>query len=273
MKAKVLVVDDEKTARKSLVEILRLEGYQVTSAETGEEALRHLNEETFDLMLLDIRMPGMDGLEVLRQANGIAPDCKVILLTAHGSLETAIEALRQGAHDYLLKPAAPDEIIGSVARAVDEHSDTARRHRLIEQLEASIRQLKNVEGLERVMPAPSLAVTLSQEVNLDLDRREIWFRDLRVSLTPTEGKLLKVLIENRSKVLSHRDLVLLVQGYKTSEWEAPEILRPLVSRLRRKLARFPGGEDWIQNVRGTGYVFEETEPSQSRNPRPSLGGD
>ena len=67
---------------------------------------------------------------------------------------------------------------------------------------------------------------------------------------------MKVLVENRGRVLSHRELVLLVQGYESNEWEAPEVLRPLISRLRRKLQNFPDGEQWISNVRGTGYLFE-----------------
>jgi two-component system KDP operon response regulator KdpE len=78
----------------------------------------------------------------------------------------------------------------------------------------------------------------------------------KITLTPTEGKLLKVLLENRKRVFTHRELVALVQGYETSDWEAPEVLRPLISRLRRKLAVFPEGNKWITNVRGTGYVFE-----------------
>ena len=91
---------------------------------------------------------------------------------------------------------------------------------------------------------------------VDLERREIWQGDNRVVLTPTEGQLMKVMIENRGRVLSHKELVYLVQGYQTTDGEAPEILRPLISRLRRKLGQFPNGREWISNVRGTGYVFD-----------------
>ena len=91
---------------------------------------------------------------------------------------------------------------------------------------------------------------------MDLDRREIWCEDKKIKLTPTEGKLMRVLVKNRGRVLTHRDLVLLVHGYEATEREAPEVLRPLISRLRRKLAKFPDGENWISNVRGTGYIFD-----------------
>jgi DNA-binding response OmpR family regulator len=93
-------------------------------------------------------------------------------------------------------------------------------------------------------------------VTIDLARREICHGSTLVRLTPTEGRLMKVFLENPQRVFLHRELVWLAQGYETRDWEAPEVLRPLVSRLRRKLALLPGGEGWIISVRGTGYVFD-----------------
>lgn len=256
MPTKILIVDDEKAARKSLSDILRLEGYHVASKSNGTDAVEALAAEDFDLMLLDLKMPGMDGLEVLEKASDLAPHTKVIMLTAHGSLESAIEALRQGAHDYILKPASPEDIVSSVTKGVSQRNETARKRRLIERMEASLIELKDAEGVESSTEPPRTVFTLGESIQVDLERRELWQGETSVSLTPTEGKLMQVLMENRSKVLSHRELVLLVQGYQTTDWEAPEIMRPLVSRLRRKLASFEGGDNWIVNVRGTGYVFD-----------------
>ena len=134
--------------------------------------------------------------------------------------------------------------------------EKAEKRRILEQIESSLQRLKDKEGIEITTPIPSSVLTLGDDIKVDLERREIWKGDFKVQLTPTEGKLMKVLLENQGKVLSHRELVLMVQGYKTSDWEAPEILRPLVSRLRRKLSNFEGGKHWIVNVRGTGYVFD-----------------
>lgn len=261
MKAKILVVDDEELVRSSLEDILRLEGYEVQAVGSGDAALAVLQREGFDLILLDLKMPGMDGMEVMRAANRIAPDTKVILLTGHGSLESAIDALRQGAHDYILKPAPSGEILSSVARGLARRAEQQHRRLLLEQLDSSIQRLKDVEGIESGALSEQQTVTLDDGAIIDLARREIWRGNQRVSLTPTEGKLMKVLLENRGRVLTHRELVLLVQGYETSDWEAPEVLRPLVSRLRRKLSVFPNGEKWIINVRGTGYVFEWEDES------------
>jgi len=256
MKAKILIVDDEELVRDSLEEILRLEGYEVQAAGNGEAAIQALQRENFDLILLDLKMPGIDGLEVMRTANKIAADTKIIMLTGHGSLESAIDALRQGAHDYILKPAPSGEILSSVARALAKRAEQQHRRLLLEQIDSSLQRLKDAEGIESGPLAEQPTISLEDGVMIDLARREIWRGNQRVSLTPTEGKLMKVLLENRGRVLTHRELVMLVQGYETSDWEAPEVLRPLVSRLRRKLSVFPNGEHWIVNVRGTGYVFE-----------------
>lgn len=259
MRAKVLVVDDEEMVRSSLEEILRLEGYEVSGVGSGEAALNGLQRERFDLILLDLKMPGVDGIEVLRSVSKVTPETKVILLTGHGSLESAIEALRQGAHDYILKPAPSSEILSSVARALARRAEQQHKRLLLEQIDSSIQRLKDAEGLESGPINEQQTISLAGGVMIDLARREIWRGNQRVSLTPTEGKLMKVLLENRGRVLTHRELVLLVQGYETSDWEAPEVLRPLVSRLRRKLSVFPNGESWIVNVRGTGYLFELEE--------------
>jgi DNA-binding response OmpR family regulator len=256
MKGKILIVDDEKSALNSLSKILKLEGYTVETKEDGQSAVDIISEKSFDLMVLDLQMPGMSGLEVLQEVVKISPDVQIIMLTAHGSLNTAIEALRMGAHDYILKPASTEEILESVAKGISRRSESAKKHRIIEQMENSLRELKDYEGVETVSEVSRMIYTMGENVKIDLERREIWQHDQVVTLTPTEGKLLKVLLENRERVLSHKELVLFVQGYKTTDWEAPEIMRPLVSRLRRKLNQFSDGVEWITNVRGTGYVFD-----------------
>lgn len=255
MNDKILVVDDEETTRRSLADILRLEGMLVKTAANGEAAVEAIQQEGFDLILLDLKMPGMDGLEVLRIANKTTPDTTVVLLTAHGSLELAIAALRLGAHDYLLKPASPTQILKSVNSGLARRAEQLRKRTLLNQLEFSVQQLKGI-GQEQQPNAVPGVVEIGNGVIINLNRRQVEYGDTKVTLTPTEGKLLKVLLLNRKHVYTHRELVYLVQGYDTSDWEAPEVLRPLISRLRRKLAIFPQGDKWITNVRGTGYVFE-----------------
>ncbi|HNT22954.1 MAG TPA: response regulator transcription factor [Anaerolineales bacterium] len=328
----LLVVDDEEATRCSLADILRLEGFTVYTAPDGEKAINQLKKKesidqkasfehatdtgvlgsSIDLVLLDLKMPGIDGLDVLKYITehrpGGMPDSPeairpvVILLTAHGSLESAIEALRHGASDYLLKPSSPAQILSSVRRGLERLEQASQKRQLIEDLESSVRRLKEGDtaiesetagrrggglgdgqsllrpaGLangEQIHSSGQLVVlTLGKgsqpdshseqrtdqadtKITIDLARREIRHGNTLVKLTPTEGRLMKVFLENPQRVFLHRELVWLAQGYETRDWEAPEVLRPLVSRLRRKLAHLPRGEDWIVSVRGTGYVFD-----------------
>ncbi|MBN2146446.1 MAG: response regulator transcription factor [Anaerolineales bacterium] len=261
---RLLVVDDEEAMRRSLAEILRLEGYQVFTASDGDTAITLIGQENFDLVLLDLKMPRTDGLEVLRHTARVAPDTQVILLTAHGSLESAIEALRQGAYDYLLKPASPAQILASVARGLQQRAEANQKRALIQQIETSIRHLKGIQEMPVNPPAEEL-LHLSPEISYDPQRRELHWPNGVIQLTPTEGRLMKILFENPGRVFTHRELVFLVQGYETRDWEAPEILRPLISRLRHKLTSIPGADRWIVSVRSTGYVLEPpSEPPDNK---------
>lgn len=256
--AKILVVDDEETMRNSLAEILRLDGYHVAVAASGAAAIEMIQAEPFDLMLLDLKMPGIDGLEVMRAAFSISPDTMVVMLTAHGSLESAIEALRHEAFDYLLKPSSPEQIRRSVEGALARREAVLRERSLIDLLDSSVQKLKHTVRGQVGAGKPKVEYDRVNGVGVDLSRRELHRDGVRVTLTASEAKLFKLLLDNRGKVLTHRELVLHVQGYEINDWEAAEVTRPLVSRLRKKLAVFPGGKKWITNVRGIGYIFNIT---------------
>ncbi len=241
MKSHILVVDDEPVARQSLTDILRLEGYTVNSVPNGQAAVEYVRTHPVELMIVDLRMPGMDGLEVVQVVNQISPETEVVLLTAFGTTETAIQALRLRIHDYLLKPAPPVQVVNSVKKGL------ARRDARLKQRGGPSASTVD-EGMAEL--------SLQDGTHIDLSRRQVRKNQQVIHLTPAEGRLLRVLIENPGRVYSHRELVLLVQGYDTSQREAPEILRPLVSRLRHKLEAFPTLSDQIVSVRGTGYLYE-----------------
>ena len=147
MAAKILIVDDDKGICESLEELLRVEEYQADSASSGEIALEALAGEKYDLVLLDIRMPGIDGVEVMHEIRKYHPDTRIIIITGYGSLESAIEAIRSGAQDYMLKPYTAEDILLSISRALSEKESRTRKEILIEQLESSLDQLKDVEGI------------------------------------------------------------------------------------------------------------------------------
>lgn len=242
MKPCILVVDDEDIARQSMSDILKLEGYNAASVSNGQSAIEYVRTHAVDLMIVDLRMPGMDGLEVIQVVNQASPDTEIVLLTAHGSTDSAIQALRLRIHDYLTKPAAPAQVLASVKRGL------ARR--------AAKLQAREAHGAGSAGEERTSQLKLEDGTEVDFARRQIRAGRRLVHLTPAEGRLLRMLMENEGKVFSHRELVLLVQGYDTAQREAPEILRPLVSRLRHKLESFPVLAERVASVRGTGYVYE-----------------
>lgn len=239
---KILIVDDEEVARLTLAEILRLEGYEIVSVGSGEAAVEALRSSVFDVMILDLKMPGMGGMDVLHQIVNDQSDLIVIVMTAYGTIDTAIQAIRYRVHDYLLKPVSPEQVLESIENALaKKHSQNNRR---IQEAPAPLR--RQVEQL------PGGA-------QLSWDKRQISWGSGNLSLTPTEARLLKILFERKNEMVTHSELVFLIQGYRIDTEEAAKILRPVVSRLRQKLADVPEWGDRIKNVRGAGYVVEIEE--------------
>jgi DNA-binding NtrC family response regulator len=118
----ILVVDDEEVVRDSLASWLKEDGYQVETAPDGPTALAKLGQQAYPIMLVDLKMPGMDGLHVLTDARKMQPDAAVILMTAYATVDTAVQAMKQGAHDYLVKPFEPEELSRMVEKLTKEQT-------------------------------------------------------------------------------------------------------------------------------------------------------
>jgi len=115
-----LLIIDEKAIRKTLIEILAFEGYKVDEAADGEEGLRKFKEKTFDLVLCDIKMPKLDGLEFLQKAGEINPDVPIIMISGHGNIATAVEAVKKGAFDFISKPPDLNRLLITIRNAMDK---------------------------------------------------------------------------------------------------------------------------------------------------------
>ena len=251
--AHILVVDDEPAMRESLREILELEGFQVSLADGGEAALDILEQAPIDLMLLDLKMKGMDGLETTEAAKHLSPETVIIMLTAHGTLESAIGAMRYGAFDYLLKPAAVGDIIASVQRGLAHRAQMMRQRDLVGLMQRAITEFQPAsvappgKGAERHLKL--------REIDLDLQRHIAIVRGRVLDLTLTEFRMLAYMMERPDQVISPRELVGAVQGYQADEHEARAIVRVHIRRLRQKIEPDPDLPEYVLNVRGVGYVF------------------
>ena len=260
--ASIMIVDDEATARISLAEILRLEGYQVSTAASGEESMSLLqkSEQPFDLIVLDLKMPGMDGLEVTQAIHKQSPGTVVILLTAFATLETAVQAIREGAHDYLIKPCPIPEILESVHKGLEKRKQEQKRQHLVSQLKHTLTELAAVEGADIEGETQLANETHNRFIRIDnfmIDRQKhvATLHGEPLDLTPTEFKILTCLIETPNQVWSPQELVRRAQGYETDAWGARAIVRVHIRRLRKKVEKEPSNPQYIINKRGVGYMF------------------
>lgn len=272
----VLVVDDETAIRYSVSKTLQRVGYQVQEAASGEDALDLMKRSTFDVVLTDIRMPGLDGVELVRRIKDIDADTIVVLMTAYPSLGTAVEALRLGAHDYLIKPSSSQDIRQCVARGVERARNLKRRRTLLDAIRSNLTELsRNDTEVGKLIAIPGARddeklsmvengaeSTVNTVMNLGPltiypGRYQISVNDQSIDLTPTEFDLLLYLAAHRGRVVSCHELVREVRGYAVDEAEAREVIRPHVSNLRRKLKLSGQDEDLIVNVRGIGYRLSE----------------
>lgn len=266
--AKILVVDDDDSIRWSLEDLLDRDGYQVRAVASGEEALEHIADEPFDLVLLDLMMKGIGGMEVLAALREQALDTAVIVLTAHGSMETAINALRQGAHDYLLKPTDTVSLRESVRTALLKRERDQRQRALLLQVQqsltANLEEIRAavVQSLPVLEPTTTETTTSSNQrlkqggLVVDLAQHIISLDGHILELTPTEFDLLAHLAQASPTVVGAQELVRHVLGYESDRFEAGDIVRHHIHRIRHKAVTCAGRSDFIRTVRGVGYALD-----------------
>ena len=222
--ARILVVDDEPQIRRSLQVNLESRGYPVVSVENGDEALQALAQRSPDVVVVDLLLPGMDGIELTRRIRSHS-SVPIIFLSAIGDEPKKVEALEVGADDYVTKPFSMEELTARV-RSV----------------------LRRAVGAQSPQP-----VFTCGELSVNFDRREVRLGSEVVKLTPTEYDLLKYLIENADKVLTHRMLLAAVWG--PGYVDQAQYLRVFVGQLRRKLEKNRARPRFILTDPGVGYRF------------------
>jgi CheY-like chemotaxis protein len=194
--AKILVVDDEEFVRRNFKRALSEEGYEVETAEDGERALESIEKEPFDLIIADMKMPGMNGIDVLKNAKERHPDIGVIIVTGYSTIETAVEAIKSGASDYIEKPLSTDQLYDATVKAL------AQRRLEVEHLPApaTVRPEEifpadyEEEKAEEWQPAIRAFRTAVEEGRVDYSSAERWtYRDMKVEL----ARLLSAEIERK----------------------------------------------------------------------------
>lgn len=224
--ARILVVDDEPQIRRVMRSALTAEGYEVHDAKTGDAALEELRRERYDLVLLDVNMPGMDGLETCRLIRA-SSEIAVIMLTVRSAEEDKIAALDAGADDYVTKPFSMPELLARIR--------------------ASLRRVP--------LTAESAAgKTVVGDMEINVARRRLLVRGVEVRLTPKEFDLLLYLVENAGASIPHGKLLQAVWG--PDYGGEVEYLRTFVNRLRKKIEADPANPQHLLTEPWVGYRFQ-----------------
>jgi two-component system KDP operon response regulator KdpE len=233
----ILVVDDEPQIRRVMRTTLSSQGYLITEAKTGEEALELMRKERPDLILLDVNMPGMGGLETCREIRR-ASDAPIIMLTVRNAERDKVAALDAGADDYVVKPFGIEELLARIRAA-----------------------------LRRFSPADAVPPFVSKDLTIDFESRLVNVRGRPVHLTPKEYDVLKYLVGNQGKPLTHRRLL---QGVWGPDYgNETENLRVVINQLRKKIEADPARPKYILTEPWVGYRFQSSSTNASKALRKS----
>jgi two-component system, OmpR family, KDP operon response regulator KdpE len=230
----ILVVDDEPQIRRVMRSTLSTHGYLITEAKTGEEGVEAVRKERPDLVLLDINMPGIGGLEACKEIRR-SSDAPIIMLTVRNAERDKVMALDAGADDYVVKPFGIEELLARIRSA-----------------------------LRRYAPGDAVPPFVSKDVNIDFESRQVTVRGRDVHLTPKEYDVLKHLVANLGKPLTHRRLLQSVWG--PDYGEETENLRVVINQLRKKIEADPARPKYILTEPWIGYRFQPQRPNTAKAP-------
>lgn len=257
-KPTLLLADDELMVRRLLGDALTRAGYQVVLASSGAEAIERLRQPGIDLLLIDFRIGDMDGVQVMELARQLWPQLPIVMLTAHGSLASAIAALRCGAADYLLKPVNAEVLRERIATILSGYRQSRARAETLQTLYSQFQSLLHNEGLlrEAAVGRPAAArgtVYESGPLWIDVDRHVVLMHGQPVDVTPSEFAILLELLGQPGAVVPCLRLTRAIQTLADDEEAARQLIRPHIVRLRRKLEANPQQPCHLISVRGLGY--------------------
>jgi DNA-binding response OmpR family regulator len=261
---RILVVDDDETLRFSIAEILAEAGYRATQAKDGLDALNVLRQDIgFDVILTDVKMPEMDGLQFLRELKVHHPDISVVMMTGHGTIDSAVQAMREGAVNYLLKPISKRQLLEGVREAIQLRAEKVQKRTLMEQVVKNLQALGMYDALEAMSRRKTPAETPStvderflqvRELIIDQHRLVALFQGKLLELTPTEFEILYCLVQANGRVVMFEEIAHRLRGIRMERDEARTMLSSHFTNLRAKL-REAGCEDYLVNSRSNGYFI------------------
>lgn len=263
---RILVIEDDATLRFSIVQILKGAGYECIEAQDGSTGLDVLRQgEKVDALLCDIRTPHLDGLTLLKHVSVEFPDVCVVMMTGHGTISSAIQAMREGAINYLLKPIGKRQLLESVQEAVRLHHERLQKRVLIEQVLHNLQALNlSTPGMDDIFRRRTPPTEETEQAGarflkirdliIDQHRLVAMYRGEVLELTPTEFEILYCLMQAGGRVVTFEEIAQHLRGVALERDEARTMLSSHVTNLRAKLAE-AGCRDYLMNSRANGYYI------------------
>ena len=230
----ILIIEDEEQLCRSMAEGLRMDGYEIDTCFDGEEGLELCMTENYDLILLDLNLPGIDGLEILRQFRTFNTNTPVLILSARVQIQDKVEGLDLGANDYITKPFGTGELLARVRAAL-------RTNRF---------------GVLGGMPG---GVFRAQGLEINYERRKVFVDGAEIKLTQTEYNIVAFLSEHAGRVMTYAAIVRAIWG--DTDCGSTKKLQVNMANIRKKLGSVPGRNTYILNELGVGYrmIDEDTD--------------
>lgn len=257
---RILIIEDEASLRKTLARILQQAGFEVTTAESAEQGLDYLKTTTFDLIFTDLRLPGIAGLEALKRIQSTNPNIPVVLFTAQPDINSAVEALRHGATDYLLKPLKPEIILERTKTILSNQQKEKRKREIASEIEKLQNELKQIENGEEIQTKNNPETKTERFIKqgalvLDLHTRRVALKDETINLPPTSFDYLLVLMRHAPNVVDFQTLVAEAQGIQAETREAQELTKWHIHQIRQAIEKDTKNPSMLITIRGTGYRF------------------
>ncbi|MDR3573683.1 MAG: response regulator transcription factor [Anaerolineaceae bacterium] len=258
----ILVIDDEISLRRTLARILRQAGWEVITASNGPEALGLLAANQTDLVFLDLRLPDMNGLEVLKEIRRTYTSLPVVLLTGYGSLQTSMEALRLGVTDYLLKPIKPDALLKRTSELMKDQVVRRRRSEIESQIELLKAELESLDSPALEQPGStsqvsqvdaSARIIKAGSLSLDPLARHAALAGEALVLTPGAFEYLVVLMRHSPAIVEYQTLVLESQGFQCDPDEARDIAKRQIHQIRAAFEKTSNRSISLITERNIGY--------------------
>ena len=264
--ARILVIDGDGDVATLLPEILDATQHHISAVAPHRETLNTLESEAWDLVVIDLETGTRVEMELMRWLRECCPEASMIVIAEHPTVASAITALRYGVCDYLVKPVQMEELRHSILRGLEKGRQARLKRELITRLTDFVHLLEG-NGIEGHQADPAVEPSGQRirksgkrylqvhDLVLDSQQRMVRRGNQWIDLTPTEFELLAYLVRHAGEVQRYRVLVREVLGYDADEWEAKNLIKFHIHRLRKKLEPEPNRPRYILNVRGVGYLF------------------